>query len=72
MLNLALMIEDNARKYPDREALVLGPTRITYAQLNAMACQVANGLKALGVGRGIRSRSAAATHRTSPSSISAR
>jgi long-chain acyl-CoA synthetase len=54
MLNLAMLIEDNARKIADREALILGSTRITYAQLNAMACQVANGLKALGVGPGDR------------------
>jgi long-chain acyl-CoA synthetase len=52
MLNLAMVIEDNARKNPDREALVLGPSRLTYAQLNAMACQVANGLQALGITRG--------------------
>jgi long-chain acyl-CoA synthetase len=52
MLNLAQVIEDNARKYPDREAVVSGATRFTFGQLNAMANQVANGLRALGVGRG--------------------
>jgi long-chain acyl-CoA synthetase len=52
MLNLAQVIEDNARKYPDREAVVSGATRLTFGQLNTMANQVANGLQALGVGQG--------------------
>lgn len=49
MLNLAMIVEDHARKRSQREAVVLGPTRLTYAQLNAMACQVANALRAHGV-----------------------
>jgi long-chain acyl-CoA synthetase len=52
MLNLAQLVEENARKYPDREAIVSGATRLTYAQLNAMSNQVANGLRARGIGRG--------------------
>jgi long-chain acyl-CoA synthetase len=54
MLNLAMLLEDSARKYPDREAIVFGATRMTYTQLNAMACQVANGLQARGIGPGDR------------------
>ncbi|MFF8374258.1 long-chain fatty acid--CoA ligase [Streptomyces lydicus] len=50
MLNLSILLEDSARKYPDREAVVLGPTRLTYSQVNAAANQVANLL----VERGIR------------------
>ncbi|GAA4842128.1 AMP-binding protein [Saccharopolyspora rosea] len=50
MLNLSMLLEDSARKYPDREAVVLGPTRLTYSQVNAAANQVANLL----VERGIR------------------
>jgi long-chain acyl-CoA synthetase len=50
LLNLAALLEDSARKYPDREALVLGPTRLTYAQVDAAANQVANLL----VDRGIQ------------------
>ncbi|MFJ2758946.1 AMP-binding protein [Nocardioides sp. NPDC087217] len=42
MLNLSVLLEDSARKYPDREALVLGDSRLTYAQVNAAANQVAN------------------------------
>ena len=52
MLNLSMLIEDNARKFGDREAIVCGPTRLTYRQLNAMACQVAGGLRARGIGPG--------------------
>jgi long-chain acyl-CoA synthetase len=50
MLNLSILLEDSARKYPDREAVVLGPTRLTYRQVNDAANQVANLL----VERGIR------------------
>jgi len=49
MLNLAMIIEDHARKRPNREAVVFQTTRLTYGQLNAMACQIANGLKARGI-----------------------
>ncbi|CUR55239.1 putative long-chain-fatty-acid--CoA ligase [metagenome] len=50
MLNLASLLEDSARDYPAREAVVLGDTRLTYAQVNGAANQVANLL----VERGIR------------------
>jgi long-chain acyl-CoA synthetase len=49
MLNLAMIIEDHARKRPDREAVVFQNTRLTYSQLNAMANQIANGLTARGI-----------------------
>jgi long-chain acyl-CoA synthetase len=49
MLNLAMIIEDHAKKRPQREAVVFGATRLNYGQLNAMACQVANGLAAYGI-----------------------
>jgi long-chain acyl-CoA synthetase len=50
VVNLAVMLEDSARKVPDRTAVVLGDVRLTYAQVDAMANQVANLL----VQRGIR------------------
>jgi len=50
VLNLSIFLEDSARRYPDREAVVLGDTRLTYAQVNGAANQVANLL----VSRGIR------------------
>ncbi|MFJ3782037.1 long-chain fatty acid--CoA ligase [Streptomyces sp. NPDC090093] len=42
MLNLSVLLEDSARTYPDRDAVVLGTTRLTYAQIDAAANQVAN------------------------------
>lgn len=54
MFNLSIFLEDSARKYPDRDALVLGDTRLTYAQVNGLANQVANLLVELGVERGDR------------------
>ena len=41
MYNLSILLEDSARRYPDRDALVLGETRLTYAQVDAAANQVA-------------------------------
>ncbi len=52
MLNLAVLLEDSAREVPDRTAVIFNDMKLTYAQVNAMACQVANGLAAAGVGRG--------------------
>ncbi len=49
MLNLSMIIEDHARKRPNREAVVFGTTRLSYGQLNAMANQIANGLTARGI-----------------------
>ncbi len=50
MINLSVLLEDSARHYPDRTAVVLGETRLSYAQVEAGANQVANLL----VERGIR------------------
>jgi len=49
MLNLSILLEDSARTHPDRDALVLGDTRLTYAQVNAAANQVANLLVERGI-----------------------
>lgn len=54
MYNLSIFLEDSARRYPDRDAVVLGDLRLTYAQVDAMANQVANLLVELGVTRGDR------------------
>ena len=37
MLNLSMLIEHHARVQPDREAIVCGPVRLTYAQFDAAA-----------------------------------
>lgn len=49
MLNLATILEDSARRYPQKDAFVFMDTRLTYAQVNAAANQVANGLRAKGI-----------------------
>src|SRR5689334_10506284 len=50
MLNLSILLEDSARNFPERAAVVLGERRLTYAQVDAAANQVANLL----VSRGVR------------------
>jgi long-chain acyl-CoA synthetase len=50
VLNLSILLEDTARRRPQRVAVVLGETRLTYGQVDAAANQVANLL----VSRGIR------------------
>ena len=52
MLNLAVLLEDSAREVPSRDAVVFNETKLTYAQVNGAANQIANGLTALGIGRG--------------------
>src|SRR5690348_908830 len=54
MLNLAVLLEDSARTFPDRDAVVHGKTRLTYAELDAQASRVAGALAARGIGRGDR------------------
>ena len=48
-LTMASIIEDHARKRPDRTAIIFNDMRFSYAQLNAMANMIANGLTALGI-----------------------
>ena len=54
MLNLAVLLEDSARDVPDRVAVACGPARLTYAELDAKASQVAGALAARGIGPGDR------------------
>ncbi len=49
MLNLSLFLEDSARSQPDRDAVVLGDMRLTYAQVDGFANQVANLLRSRGL-----------------------
>ena len=41
-LNLTLVIEQHARLTPEKEAVVYADTVMTYGQLNAYACRIAN------------------------------
>ncbi len=52
MLNLSVLLEDSARKHPTRDAVVLGETRLTYAQVDRAANQVANLLVSRGIQAG--------------------
>ena len=51
-LNLADALRAQAREYPDKIAAIAGDTRLTYAELDALARRLAAGLVALGVRRG--------------------
>ena len=50
--NLASLLEDTARAYPERTAIVFGETRLSYAQVDALSSQVANLLASRGIGHG--------------------
>jgi long-chain acyl-CoA synthetase len=52
MLNLAVLLEDTAREVPERTAIVCEGIRLSYAQLNAAANQVAGGLLQAGIRQG--------------------
>ncbi|QSE93732.1 long-chain fatty acid--CoA ligase [Rhodococcus pseudokoreensis] len=54
MLNLSMFLEDSARKYPSRDALVLGEERLTYAETDSLSNQIANLLVASGITPGDR------------------
>ena len=52
MYNLATVLESSARERPDHTAFILGDRRVSYAEANAAANMIANGLKAHGIGAG--------------------
>src|SRR5258708_32090940 len=52
MLNLAILLEDSVREVPERTAIVCEGTRLSYAELQAAANQVANGLAQAGISKG--------------------
>ncbi|MCB9140000.1 MAG: long-chain fatty acid--CoA ligase [Caldilineaceae bacterium] len=52
MLNLAVLLEESARDVPDRVAVIFNETRLTYAQVNGAASQVAGALAQRGIGPG--------------------
>ncbi|MCC6488648.1 MAG: long-chain fatty acid--CoA ligase [Candidatus Hydrogenedentes bacterium] len=52
MLNLAVILENSAREWPDKEAVTFNHFRLTYRMINDLANQVANGLRAAGIRKG--------------------
>ncbi len=52
MFNLSTVLEHHARNSSNKEALIFADKRITFAQLDAAANQIANGLTSLGIGYG--------------------
>jgi long-chain acyl-CoA synthetase len=54
VLNSVLILEETARKFPDKTAVICGKDRTTYCQLQQMVNQLANGLKELGINSGDR------------------
>lgn len=48
-LNLAIILQESARLYPHKTAVICGDQRLSYAELNAAANQVANALRSLGI-----------------------
>ena len=53
-MKLATLLAQNARRYPDKVALVCGDRRLTFAGLDARGNRLANALAARGVGCGDR------------------
>ncbi len=51
-LNLAQLLRDAARRYPERTALVIGDIQLPYQMVHATAQRFAGGLRGLGVKRG--------------------
>lgn len=54
MINLSVVLEDSARKLPNKDAFVFMDKPLSYSQINAAANQVANGLLTKGIEKGDR------------------
>lgn len=52
MLNLVSVLEHSVKETPEKKAIVFGEQSFTFRQVNAMASQVANGLKSKGISKG--------------------
>jgi long-chain acyl-CoA synthetase len=52
MLNLSVLLESSAFKFPSKPAFTFGDTTLSYAQINGAANQLANGLKSMGITQG--------------------
>ncbi|MEL7003096.1 MAG: long-chain fatty acid--CoA ligase [Bacteroidota bacterium] len=52
MLNLSVILEDSARKFPEKDAFIFMDKALSYSQINGAANQVANGLRNAGIQKG--------------------
>lgn len=52
MLNLAIILDDSAKRYPSKAAFTSMDTPYSFAQINEAANKVANGLKSRGINAG--------------------
>ena len=52
MINIANNLGRNVALFPDKTAIHFGKQQLSYAQLDAAASQLANGLRGLGIGKG--------------------
>jgi long-chain acyl-CoA synthetase len=71
VLNLSVFLEASARSHPDRDAVVVGDLRLTYAQVNGFANQIANLLVSRGIQPGDKVAISCPNLRTSRSSTTA-
>ncbi|MFC1961927.1 AMP-binding protein [Chloroflexota bacterium] len=53
-MNLKVILEQMARRYPDKAAIVLGQQRLSYAELDSDSGKLAHALRQLGVKKGDR------------------
>ncbi len=49
MLNLSIILEDSARRYPEKIAFSFGENRLSYLKINMLANEIANALKNAGI-----------------------
>jgi long-chain acyl-CoA synthetase len=52
MLNLSVILEDSARRYPAKAAFTFMDTTLSFAHVNDAANKVANGLRSIGISEG--------------------
>jgi long-chain acyl-CoA synthetase len=52
MLNLSILLEQTAQRFPSNKAFTFMDSSLSYAQINGAANQIANGLKSKGIQKG--------------------
>src|SRR5450432_2797088 len=52
MLNLAIVLSENAQRFPDRTAVICDDRQLTYGELETITNQLANSLTKLGLHAG--------------------